>query len=604
MTTIRTTEKEKNRLLILALIIFAGMGLLASAVWFIQLGQGNLYRFSQEQQSARRVRLPAVRGKIVDRNGICLADNQPDYGICVYLEELRRNDRKRQTALKTWELVQQLAQVLEIEPQVTLKQINAHLYNRKPLPMVAWRHIDNKTMARFAEMGMHFPSTDLMFDSKRIYPRGPQAAHVIGYVGLAEANEDDEEQYHYYLPDVEGKTGLEKYYNKWLAGSAGGRLVRIDVSGFKHDETCFREPVPGGDLRLGLDLRLQRIVEQAIADTTGAAVVIDPNSGDILAMASSPGFNLNLFSSGISVSSWQALVQDERKPLFNRAISGLYPPGSTFKPLVAIAALTQGKASGDTTFICNGSFELGGQVFQCHMGEAHGRIDIVKALEVSCNVFFCNLGLQCGYDALYHMGLAAGFGQKTGLDLDEESDGLMPSKAWKRQARAEAWRDGDTCNVSIGQGALLVTPIQMAAFTAAIANGGRLFRPRLVTGRRAHDRKDFEPIPPVLESDLHWSASHLAIVREGMRRVICEPTGTGHLAGLPDVVMAGKTGTAEFGRKGSGQQHGWMILFAPFDNPQYAIAMVVDESISGGATVGPRLRRMMSEIFAVAGAEG
>jgi penicillin-binding protein 2 len=604
MTLIQITETEKARLLILTLIMFAFLGLLVFAVWFIQLGQGKFYQVSQEQQSARRVRLPAVRGKILDRNGICLADNQPDYGICIYLEELRRYDKKRPTALKTWDLIQQMAQALGIEPQTTLKQISAHLYSRKPLPMVAWRHIDEKTMARFAETGMHFPYADLVYDSKRVYPRRTQAAHIIGYVGLAEVDDESDDQYHYYLPDMEGKTGIEKKYNKWLAGNAGGRLVRIDVSGFKHDETCLREPVPGGDLRLGLDLRLQKIAERAIEDISGAVVVLDPGNGDILAMASSPGFNLNLFSSGISVESWQALAADERKPLFNRAVSGLYPPGSTFKPLVAIAALTQGKASAETTFVCNGSFELGGRVFSCHMGDAHGQLNIVKALEVSCNVFFCNLALQCGYDAIYHMAVAAGFGRKTDIDLDGESAGLMPSKAWKRQARGESWRDGDTCNVSLGQGALQVTPVQMAVFTAAIANGGRLFRPRLVTGLRPYDRKEFEPVAPVLENDLHWPISHLSVVREGMRRVICESSGTGHLAGLPDVVMAGKTGTAEFGRKGSGRQHGWMILFAPYDNPQYAVAMVVDEGISGGATVGPRLRAMMADIFAMTGAEG
>ena len=604
MTLIQITEKEKSRLIILVLIMFACLALLAFAVWFIQIGKGKFYRVSQEQQSARRVRLPAVRGKIVDRNGICMADNQPDYGICVYLEELRRYGKKRSTSLKTWDLVQQLSQTLEIEPQTTLKKINSHLYRRKPLPMTVWRHIDTKTLARFAEVGMHFPSADLMYNSKRVYPRGMQAAHIVGYVGLAEVDEENEERYHYYLPDMEGKTGIEKKYNKWLAGTAGGRLVRINVLGFKHDESCFREPVPGGDLRLGLDLRLQRIAEKAIADNCGAVVVMDPNNGDILAMASSPGFNLNLFSSGISVESWQALVADKRKPLFNRAISGLYPPGSTFKPLIAIAALTQGKASADTIFVCNGSFELGDRVISCHRGKAHGQVDIEKALEISCNVFFCNIALQCGYDVIYHMALAAGFGRKTGLDLNGESAGLLPSKAWKRQARGESWRDGDTCNVALGQGALQVTPIQMAVFAAAIANGGRLFRPRLVTGLKPHDRTEFEPIPPVIENNLHWSASHLSVVREGMRRVICESSGTGHLAGLPGVVMAGKTGTAEFGRKGSGRQHGWMILFAPYDNPKYAVAMVIDEGISGGTTVGPRLRLMMADIFAEAGAEG
>ncbi|MFA7160572.1 MAG: penicillin-binding protein 2 [Kiritimatiellia bacterium] len=604
MTLIQITEIEKHRLLLLALIMFACLGLLLLAIWFIQIGQGKVYRISQEQQTARRVRLPAVRGKIVDRHGVCLADNQPNYGICIYLDELRRYDKKRPTAAKTWELVRQMAQALEIEPQTGLKQISAHLYNRKPLPLTAWRSIDHKTMARFAEIGMRFPYADLIYDSRRVYPRGACAAHVLGYVGTAGADEEDDGQYHYYLPDMEGKTGLEKKYDKWLSGDAGGRLVRVDVTGFKHDETCLREPVPGGDLRLGLDLRMQQIAERAIADTSGAVVVLDPDTGDVLAMASSPGFNLNLFASGLTAETWRGLVADERKPFFNRAAQGMYPPGSTFKPLVALAALTQGKASAGTVFVCNGRFELGGQVFSCHMGDAHGPVDIPRALEASCNVYFCNLGLLCGYDLIYHMALAAGFGRETGLDLDGEAPGLLPSKSWKRHARGESWRDGDTCNVSLGQGAMLVTPLQMAVFTAALANGGRLLRPRLVTGLRPHGSEGFEPVPPVVENDLHWPTAHLAVVREGMRRVIGAPEGTGRLAALPDVVMAGKTGTAEFGRKGAGRQHGWMILFAPFDRPRFAVAMVVDESVSGGLTVGPRLRLMMSEIFSMSGAEG
>lgn len=604
MTIIQITDREKKRLFILALIMFSGLGMLMFAMWFIQLGQGHCYRVSQDQQSLRRVRLPAVRGKIFDRRGICLADNEPDYGLCIYMDELRRSDKKRQTAQKAWELIQRLSKALEIEPQVTLKQINAHLSNRKPLPMTVWRHLDPKTMARFAEIGMHFPAADIMLDSKRTYPCGPAAAHLIGYAGAAKTGEaDDDQQYHYYLPDLEGKRGIEHSYNRWLAGYAGGLLVRIDVSGFKHDETCQREPVNGGDLRLSVDMRLQRIAEQAIADACGAVVVMDPNNGEILAMASSPGFNLNLFSPGISVSSWQTLANDARKPLFNRAVSGLYPPGSTFKILVAIAALIQGKADENTSFYCNGSYELGGQIFSCHMGNAHGDINLGKALEVSCNVFFYKLGMQCGYDTIYHMAMASGFGAKTGLDLDAEACGFLPSKAWKRQTRGESWRDGDTCNISVGQGALLVTPIQMAVFTSAIANGGRLYRPRLVIGKRRHNQKDFEPVPPVLERELHWPENHLAAVKAGMVRVISEPTGTGYSAFLPGLSMAGKTGTAEFGLKHKGQSHGWMIVFAPVENPAYAVAMVLDEAISGGASIGPRLQRMLSEFIAVNGNE-
>jgi penicillin-binding protein 2 len=444
---------------------------------------------------------------------------------------------------------------------------------------------------------MHFPAADLLLDSRRVYQNGALAGHIIGYVGARQAREEDDQQYHYYLPDVEGKQGIEKTYNKWLAGTAGGRLVRVDVSGYKHDDASIRPPVPGGDLRLSLEVRRQKAAEEAVADTCGAVVVINPANGDIIAMAGSPGFNPNLFCPSISLENWQSISADVRKPLFNRAVSGLYAPGSTFKPLVALAALVQGKARADTTYPCEGVYELGDQFFSCHMGDAHGTIDLAKALEVSCNIYFYQLGLHCGYDVIYHMASAAGFGEKTGLDLDGEASGFLPSKAWKRQAQGAAWCDGDTCNIVVGQGALLVTPLQMAVFTAAVANGGRLFRPRLVTGKRQYNQAEFKELPPVLERELHWPAASLAVVKEGMRRVINESSGTGHLAALPDVVMAGKTGTAEFGKKGSGQQRGWMILFAPYENPRYAVAMVVDEGVSGGLSVAPRLRKMMESFF-------
>ena len=604
MTTIDMTERERRRILAVNLAIFAALGLLALVLWHMQLGRGNSYLDSQESQSLRRVRLPAVRGQILDRNGLCLAENRPDYGICIYLEELRRTDKKRRTAQKAWELVQDISLALGIAPQTSQKQINAHLAVRKPLPMPAWRHVDFAVMARFAELGSRFPAADIMLDSRRVYPQGKLAAHIIGYAGESDSAQADEMEYHYYLPDMEGKTGLEKHYNKWLAGNAGGSLVRIDVTGYKHGETGLRESVPGGDLRLGLDARIQRIAEQVIADTCGAAVVVDPDTGDVLAMASSPAFDPNIFCTRLSPADWRALADDWRKPLFNRAITGAYPPGSTFKPIIALAALLQGKAAENTAMVCDGVFELGGQAFSCPGAKGHGEVDIRRALEVSCNVFFFRLGLKCGYDAIYHTALAAGFGEQTGLDIGGESAGFLPSKAWKRQVRGEAWTDGDTCNISVGQGSLAATPLQMAMFAAALANGGKLYRPRLVTGRRPHGQEAFDEIAPRLERDLLWSDPRAAAVREGMRQVVCGGDGTGRLAALPDVAMAGKTGTAEFGRKGSGQQHGWMIVFAPYEKPRYAAAVIVDEAVSGGATVAPRVRRMMAEIFALERQEG
>jgi len=296
-------------------------------------------------------------------------------------------------------------------------------------------------------------------------------------------------------------------------------------------------------------------------------------------------------------------LEDSRKPLLNRAVSGRYAPGSIFKPLVALAALESGSANAQTSFDCQGYYEIGRRRFSCYHGEIHGRLDIRRALELSCNVFFYQLGLQCGVDSIYHLALALGLGQKTGIDLDNETAGLLPGRAWKRIVRGEAWRAGDTCNLAIGQGALLVTPLQMAMVTATIANGGVVYQPRLVLSTRSRNSTEFQVVPPVRIRKMRWSPDHLALVKEGMRAVIQSPSGTGHLACLPDVSMAGKTGTAEYGRKGQGHCHGWMVLFAPYDQPRYAVAMVMDEAITGGASIGPRLRQLMQAILNRAGEE-
>ncbi len=594
--SLHLTNFEYTRLHRMKIIILATLGILVSALWYIQIGHGEHYVKNLEQQSIRRVRIPSVRGKIYDRQGLCLADNLPNYGIAIYLEELRLTGKRRNTALDAWRTINQIAAIIGQPPQIDQRQIAKHLYSRKSLPLLAWRNLDEASMARLAESGTHLPGVDIVVDANRVYPQGPTLTHLLGYVAVTGGQSEEDELYHYYLPDLNGKIGLEKRFDALLAGQAGGRLVRVDVSGFKYDETTLREPVPGGDVKLTIDLRIQRAAEAALGDTVGAVVIIDPRNGDILAMASAPNFDPNLFCPKITTDNWRQLLDDQRKPLFNRALNGLYAPGSIFKPLVAFAALKQG-INPNLTLECPGYFELGSQKFACYMSEAHGQVDLRRAIRVSCNVFFYQLGLKCGYDGIYNMALTAGFGQKTGIDLDDESSGLLPSKAWKRQIFGESWRDGDTCNLSVGQGALQVTPLQMAMFTATIANEGCLYQPRLVMATREGNSAEFQEIQPVIVRHIPWPPDHLALVKNGMRDVIQDAEGSGRLARIAPVTMAGKTGTAEYGRKNAGQKHGWMILFAPFEHPRYAVAMVMDDAVSGGVSVGPRMRQLMREIF-------
>jgi len=564
-------------------------------LWRIQMAHGEQYQQNLERQSVRRIRLPGMRGRIYDRHGARLADNHPNYCIAIYMEELRRP--RKSTIDTAEEVIAQLSGLLEIEPQVDRDDIKAHFRRRLPLPLVVWRGLDETVMARWAERTADIQGVDIYLETGREYPFGKNACHLLGYVGRADPKQSDEEPYHYYVPELEGKSGLEKHFDPILRGEAGGRLVRVDVSGFRYNDLGTRRPKAGHDLLLSIDLRIQRIVERALADTPGAAVIVNPRNGDILAMASSPGYDPNDFVPSISRKQWSALLENPGKPLVNRAVAGNYAPGSTFKPIVAIAALESGDATAETEYTCPGYFQLGSARFRCWYHPGHGLIDMQEAIMHSCNVYFHHLGLQCGPDVIYHMADALGFGHKTGIDIDFERAGLIPNREWKQRLFNDGWRDGDTCNMSIGQGAVTVTPLQMALATATIANGGTLYKPRLVLGIRAPEQEEFELQRAEVANDMHWKPSNIKIVRAGMYDVVMAPRGTGRRAGIPNVTMAGKTGTAEYGKKGSGKKYGWMIVFAPFDDPEYAMAIVVDEAVSGGTTVAPLVREIMSDIY-------
>jgi penicillin-binding protein 2 len=363
----------------------------------------------------------------------------------------------------------------------------------------------------------------------------------------------------------------------------------VDASGFRYAEEGERTALAGQDIRLTLDTAIQQALEHALEGQRGAGVVINPRNGDVLAMASSPTFAPEDIR---SIAKFELLSRDHEKPLYNRAIGGVYPPGSVFKPVVAIASLENGRATGKTEFTCPGYFEVGGVRFHCWSRRGHARIGMRKAIEQSCNAYFCQLGLHCGYERIYHMAEAIGFGYRTDVRLPGEARGLLPGEAWKRRVHHDGWRSGDTCNVSIGQGALLVTPLQMAVFTAAVANGGRVWRPRLVV------RADGSTVGE-LANEMGWSPATLAVVRGGMYDVIQAEHGTGKRAMIPGIEMAGKTGSAEYGPRSDRKKHAWMILFAPYRQPRYAVSLVIEDAVSGGITTAPRMRELMLTIFGV-----
>lgn len=564
---------------------------LATSLWRLQVAKVSQFENRQQIQSLRRVRLPGIRGKIYDRNGLCLADNRPVYSIALFLEDVRRAGPWSRTIDRAMEVIGQVSQVTGLKPVMDREGIWKHIRLRLPLPLVLWNDIGPQAMARFAESGCNISGVDIYTQATRVYPYSPYTSHLLGYVGRADPDTlNEDEDFSYYLPEMTGKAGLEKLFDPFLRGEAGGMLVQIDVTGYRHGELAHRKPKSGGDLQLTLDMEVQLLAHKALGEHKGAVVVLDPNNGDVLAMLSAPGFDANRFVPYITSKDWKNLSENPGIPLLNRAVAGVYPPGSTFKPLVGLAAATLNPQAAHTVYDSPAVFRIGQRVVHT---TGHGEVDMREALKYSANVYFFKTALACGPDPILDAAKAIGLGKKTGVEVDFEQPGVVPDEEWQTANRT-GWSDGDTCNLAIGQGYMAATPIQMAMVTATIANGGYLYRPRLVQAYREPGSQTYVPNPSQRIGKMNWSESALNTVRGGMHDVIMAADGTGKRAAVEGFDFAGKTGTAEYGVKGEGAKHTWMIAFAPFENPQYAVAMLVEDGDSGGATVAPCLKILMT----------
>jgi penicillin-binding protein 2 len=597
-------EVHVLRLLLLLPVMLGLFGALTFRLWNLQVAKGEEFQRRLAKQSLRSVRVPGIRGRILDRNGERLADNRPSYCVSLYLEELRRSGSLQRTIDNVMETLDRIAEVMDRPQQMKPQDVRLHLGRRTPLPMVAWKDLDEVAVARFMERASEFPGAALTVEPVRVYPNETSGCHLMGYVGRADpltpadTSGEAPEKFHYYLPEMAGKSGVEKRLDGVLRANAGGKLeIQVDVAGFKFDEVSSRAPGRGSDVVLAVDERIQRAAETALEGQRGAAVVIDPRNGDVLALASAPGYDPNEFVPSVPADLWGRLLKDETRPLYNRATGGEYAPGSTFKLVTLLAALHSGKVPADTRFSCPGYFQLGSARFRCWQHWGHGSIDLQSAIRYSCNVYLFHAALACGPEAIQEMARACGFGRKTGISLDFERAGLVPDGAWKRTARRDSWRDGDTCNMAIGQGALLVTPLQLAMYASALANGGTLWQPRLVRQIMPTDGIAQEIAPVPAPNGPKWEARHIRVVREGMRDAVNQPDGSGKRAALPHVTVAGKTGTAEYGIKGAGRKMTWMIAFAPYDEPRYAVAILVEDGVSGGTTVAPRVKQLLAQVF-------
>jgi len=476
------------------------------------------------------------------------------------------------------------------------------------MPIVIKRGAEWDNLSRIEARLFSLPGVFIEVTPARKYPYGSVAPHLLGYLGEISREDISEKRYKGARPgDLIGKYGIEKRFENDLAGIRGQRRLEVDAGGRLVRIIDEKPPVPGKDLHLSIDLDLQQASEEAMKGYVGALVAMDPQTGRILALVSSPGFDPDAFARGIDNEEWKALNDPLSRPLQNKALQGRYAPGSTFKIVVAAAALQEGVVSKNSSFKCTGRFRLGRSVFRCWKRRGHGQVDLYKALVESCDIYFYQIGRKLGIEKIAKYATGFGLGSKTGIDLSDENEGFIATPEWKLGRYQEPWQEGETLITSIGQGYTLVTPLQMACLISAVANGGTLFSPvylEKITGSDGRIVKSFESDP---RSNLPISESNLGMIKRALVGAVNDEKGTGSRCKLPDVLVAGKTGTAQVIEQDTHRQdkniqwkhrdHAWFIAYAPAERPELAVAVLCEHSGHGGSVAAPIAREIFKTWF-------
>ena len=576
----------------LAISIFL---MLAFRVFYLQVMRGDYYGGLAKENRMRYVDIKAPRGLIYDRNGRELVRNIPSFDVIFIPADFSRDASEKNRDIRG------MAELLNMNDQNMAAITNSQDADSLN-PVLVKSNISEEEALVLSERKKDFGGFQLDKTAVRQYENGAVFSAVMGYTG--KINREELKKYpDYPLTDYIGKMGLEESYEKYLRGINGKQKVEVDSAGNIKKNLGTENPTNGNDLHLGLDAGLQEKIEESLqkmfeqtGTKTAAAVAINPQNGEVLALVSLPGFDNNLFSQGITSEDYEKLLGDAEKPMFNRAISGEYPPGSTLKPLVAAAALQEKTISPDTTIGCSGGIRIGSYNFPDW--KTHGETDVRKAIAESCDVFFYSVGggwqniPPLGIDRIKKYADLFGLGKILGIDIPGETSGLMPTQSWKQEKIGERWFLGDDYHSAIGQGFDTATPLQLANYIAAVANGGTVYRPHLLSYVKKNDGTE-EKIKPEILSKNFVSSSNMEVVREGMRQTVFSGTAQS-LKDLP-VEVAGKTGTAQFG--GENKTHGWFVSFAPYENPEIAMAVLVEGGGEGHSTAVPVTRETLDWYF-------
>jgi penicillin-binding protein 2 len=537
----------------------------------LQVLDGNKYKELSENNRLKIVKIPATRGIIYDRNGVALVKNIPFLSVSIAPNNLKEID------------IDALSKLIKISPNELKDKINKK--DNGPFTSIKIKQgLNFEELARIEARRSDFPGISIDVESSRKYPFGKIGSHLIGYLGKISPQQTNNKKLRAFPPDaLIGQWGAEAIFDDILRGTAGEKIIEVDALGRELRKLQESPAVKGSDIYLSIDINVQKAAEESFGSKAGAVVAVKPDSGEILALASLPSFDPNLFAKGIPYEEWRSLLDDKKKPMLNRAIQSQYPPGSIFKIVTAIAALEEGVIDEKEKIFCRGGINYGNWKFGCWRKDGHGFVDLHKALVESCDVYFYELGRRLGIDRLYKYAVALGLGKETGIEIIpvKERRGLIPNAEWKKEKRNLPWYLGDTFMSAIGQGFITVTPIQMAMLTSTILNGGNIYKPSLI--------KDNKSLIRTVKID----QTVISTIKEALSGVVNEQGGTAQSARSFITRIGGKTGTAQVvgkkkGLTGEGfTDHAWFVAFAPVENPEIALSVFVEHGGSGGAVAAP-----------------
>jgi penicillin-binding protein 2 len=578
---------------VLVIFLFAGLVL---RFWQLQIVRSTMYEQLARANHVRPIPESAPRGLILDRYGRIIAENRPSFNLVL--------DEDRPATLEA------LRRLVGLDETDTTNE--EYLRQARQGTAILKEDIPLEEVARVEARQLELPGAHIQFVPRRYYPSGSVAAHIVGYVGRMTEEQLNEKEFEGTEPnDYVGQAGVERVYNKQLMGRNGVQRVVVNSTGRRERVLDQVPPVWGESVQLSIDLDLQQVAEEAFQDSAGAIVVLDPRSGQVLALGSFPAYDPNFFSGRFERKAWLDLVDDEDHPLQDRAIQGRYAPGSTFKLVVAAAALEQDVATPDTEFYCQGWVRMYGNVFHCSRASGHGRLNMTDAIAQSCNSYFFQLGAKLPIETIARYGRLFGLGAATGIDLPHEVTGLIPDPDWKKSTRNEPWYAGETISVAVGQGSVLVTAMQMARLAGVVGTSGDLFHPQLflrelAAGVPPEPYPDTPPSPPARHVSLHdetWRT-----LQEGMFRAV-NLRGTAGRARVEGITISGKTGTAQVAsrtrinatvdqnRPEHLRNHAWFIGYAPRVNPEIAVAVLVEHGGGGGAAAAPIAQKVFQAYF-------